>query len=119
MKIWVAELILICNDENKWESIFDFKLSNKEWEFNSKNNSYTYFKNWVSDRMPINMEIDRTWTGDLKVQQGFDRKLNCEELKELKNNMKTLMLKRLENEKNEYLSTYENKLKSIRGVMND
>lgn len=115
MKIWIADLILIYNDENKWEAIFDFELSDKEWEFNQRNNSYTYFKEWVSDSIPVKMEVDRTWSGNLKVKQGFDRELTEEELKELEKKMKVLLLKKLEIEKDNYLRTYENKVKSIRG----
>lgn len=112
MKIWIAELVLIY--ENKWEAVFCFESNDREYELNEKINSYTYGKGWVYDRVPVNMRIDKTWTGNLKVHQGFDRELSEEELREVESKMKILLLKELEEEKNEYLKTYENKIEALR-----
>lgn len=112
MKIWVAKLILTYY-KDEWETIFNFELSDREYELNERRDGYIYSKGWICDRIPVNIEIEKTWTG-LKVQQGFDRELNEEELREVKSEMKNLLLKDLEYEKDEYLKRYEDKVKVLR-----
>ena len=110
MKVWKAELILFLNDRDEYETKFLFELSDKDYKINEERKEYLYFKDWVGERIPMNMSIDRTYCGDLKAIQGFDRELSEIELKDLEIAMKKLLKKQLDFEKEKYLKEYNKKI---------
>lgn len=113
MKIWEAELILFYTFEEELKTKFTFELQEKEYEVNKNNNNeWFYFKDWVSDRIPMNMTIERYYD-NYKIIQGFDHELKKEELEQLEKDMRVLTRKQLDYDKELYLKKYEEKLKVI------
>ena len=111
MKIWKAELILICGENIKYEIDFYFELQEKEYKLNEKFNEWIHSKSWICSRIPMKMSIESEYS--LKVMQGFDRELNKEELKNLKEEMKKFMIAYLEQENEIILKRYNDKVKTI------
>jgi hypothetical protein len=101
MKIWKAKLILLYNDDNTYEIKFFFELQDKEFNLNEKFNEWTHYEDWVMNRIPLKMTIERY------------HELNEEELEQLEKDMRELMKKQLEYDKELYLKKYEEKLKAI------
>jgi hypothetical protein len=112
MKIWKAELNLFYNFDEELQTKFRFELQDKEYETNTKNNEWTYWENWTSERIPMEMTIEKYYD-NYKITQGFDHELNKEELKQLEIKMRELMKKQLNYDKEMYLKSYEKKLKAV------
>lgn len=116
MKIWKAELILFYTfEKEELQTEFIFELEEHNYKENEKFNEWIYFEDWVSDRIPVNMTIERFYD-NYKIVQGFDYELNKEELEQLEKDMRECMKKQLEYDKELYLKKYEEKLKVIQGV---
>lgn len=117
LKIWKAELILFCDDEDKWITRFEFKTNNKEYEINNKFDEWVYSEGWLMDRLPMNMNVEGlTYSTGFKVIQGFDKELSSIELTNLRNEMTALMKKQLNFEKEKYLKEWDNKLRAVCGI---
>jgi hypothetical protein len=112
MKIWKAKLILLYIDDNDYKTKFTFELQEKEYEVNEKFKEWTWYENWISERIPMNMTIERYYD-NYKITQGFDYELNKTELVQLENDMRELMKKQLNYDKELYLKKYKEKLKAI------
>lgn len=113
MKIWEAELILIYNMEDKWEARFSFESDGKEYKLNESTKEWTNWEGWIGSKIPINMTVDRTYSGELKIVQGFDRELNSNELFVLEQEMRKLMVLRLANERESIIDKYKNKINAV------
>ena len=113
MKIWEAELILFYSDESKWETRFSFETDDKNYKFNEKTNQWAYWEGWIGNQIPIAMTVDRTYCGELKVVQGFDRELNQEELFIVEQEMRKLLVKKLNQEREIMIKKYEDKINSV------
>lgn len=113
MKIWKAELILFYNDENKWEVKFVFEADDIEYEVNEKTKEWTHWKGWIGTQIPMNMTVDRTYCGELKIVQGFDRELDEKELFNLEQEMRKLLVKKLNQEREIMMKKYENKINTV------
>lgn len=112
MKILKAELVLF--NDKKYTMIFSFELQQQDYKVNEKFNEWTYFEDWISYKIPMNMTIERYYD-NYKIIQGFDHELNEEELKQLEKDMRILMEKQLNYDKEIFLKEYEKKLKVIQG----
>lgn len=113
MKIWEAELILFYNDESKWEAIFSFKTDDKDYKCNEKTKHWTHWEGWFGTQIPMNMKVDRTYCGELKIIQGFDRELSKKELFELEQEMRKLLAKKLNQEREIMIKKYEEKINAV------
>jgi len=113
MNILKAELVLLHDKEYKM--IFSLELQEQDYKVNKKFNEWTYFESWISYKIPMNMTIERYYD-NYKIIQGFDHKLSEEESKLLEKDMRTLMEKQLNYDKEQFLKEYEKKLEVIRGV---
>ena len=113
MKIWEASLILIYNLNDEWESIFSFKSDDKDYTANEDTKEWTSWKNWIGNKIPMNMTVDKTYNGELKIIQGFDRELNENELFTLEQEMRKLMVVKLNEERESILDKYKNKINAV------
>lgn len=113
MKIWKAELILNYNTEDKWQTKFYFELQKEDYKVSENFHEWTYFKNWVGYRIPMKMQIENCSYGGFKIIQGFDCELNNNELVQLEKNMRNIMRKQLDYEREKYIKQYEIKLKAV------
>lgn len=113
MKVWKARLSLVANDEMKWCTHFRFELQEKDYV---KINKYYVEKGreWSSIHIPINMEYSRFYDS-FKIEQGFERELNEDELKALEAEMKNKLIETLIMDKDYYISEYEQKMKAVKG----
>ena len=111
MKIWEAKLILFYNDNNEYETRFDFELKGDNYEVNGSFKEWTYSEGWICNRVPMEMIAESNHV--LKIIQGFDKELNEEELKSLKEEMKIFIQRRLNYEKEIFLQRYDDKVKAI------
>ena len=113
MKIWKASLVLFYNIDDEWESRFIFELQDKPFEINMYViDEWIYREGWSIASIPMNMNVEKTESG-YKVVQGFDHDLSKEELNKLKRTMEDKLKDYLNEEKEDYLKTYEDKMKAI------
>ena len=113
MKIWKATLVLFYNIDDEWESRFIFELQDKPFEINIYViDEWIYRDGWISTRIPMNMEVEQIVSG-YKVTQGFDHDLSKEELNKLKRIMEDKLKDYLNEEKEDYIKKYEDKIKAI------
>ena len=113
MKIYKAELILCYTEKEKYETIFSFELAKDEYKQNEKFREWVCHDGWLSRNIPMDLTIDRTLTGSLKVVQGFDYKLDDSEVLKLKERMKKFMKKQLILERENYLKNFEMKFRAL------
>lgn len=113
MKVWKTELILRYDDSGNWMTSFHFKLQDGEYKENKNFNEWTCFKDWVSNTIPMNISVRPNVYGGLKVVQGIDHSLTENELQVLESEMKRVLKEHLEAEKEIYLKTYLEKIKTI------
>ncbi|NFC86274.1 hypothetical protein EXN13_00880 [Clostridium botulinum] len=113
MKVWKAELHLIYDIDNKWQTYFHFKQQDVDYKENKKFNEWVYFKNWIGYRIPMDMQVKNSGYSGLKVVQGFDHKLTEDGLKILEIKMREVLKKYLGQEKDNYIKTYLEKMNSI------
>ena len=111
MKIWKAELVLMCKENNEYKVDFYFELQKEDYKVNEKFDEWIYSEGWICNRLPIKMIVESTYS--TRVIQGFDRELSEEELKGLKEDMKVLMQKQLDCEKEIFLQRYDDKIKAL------
>lgn len=116
MKIWKAELILFYSKDNMPDTRFTFEEQEKDYKINDLNTEYIHSEDWTCDRIPIKMTIEKDCFVVCKVVQGFDHQLDKNELGQLEKNMRSLLQKQLEYEKEIYLKKYEEKLKVVKGI---
>lgn len=116
MKIWKAELILFYNEYDKWETKFKFELDSKDYKINKKFDEWTYCKDWVMERIPMNMCVEINYSTGFKIIQGFNRELSEVELTNLRNEMTVLMKKQLNFEKENYLKKWDEKSRAVSGI---
>lgn len=107
MKIWRAVLVLSLNENDEYVTKFKFEQTDKEYEENKEN--WSWYEGWVGDIIPKKMTIGY-FQSYYKVEQGFNKKLTKEELDKLQKDMKTLMIKQIEYDKEKYLNNIEKKL---------
>ena len=112
MKIWKAELKLVCDDNNEYIVKFSFSQEEYEYRLNEKYNEWIYSRDFYCDRIPIEMKIEND-SYNLSIIQGFDHELNIEELKILKLEMKKFMIVYLHDENKIILKRYNDKHKAI------
>jgi hypothetical protein len=113
MKIWKAELRLICTPGGKWETSFNFELQCEDYKKIESKEEWAYFKNYVFIRIPINMVVEPSGYSGLQVIQGFDHDLTQRDLKILESKMRKRLKKYLMHQKKNYLETYMKKIESI------
>lgn len=113
MRIYIAELMIISDDNGDYEVTFSFEQSKREFKYNKETNEFTYFKDWVSDRIPKNMSIEPSMWGGYKVVQGFEENLNEEQLKKLEDGMRMLLMAKLEMEKEKAVNRFEEKIVTL------
>ncbi len=113
MKIWKAELHLIYSINDKWQTHFYFELQEEDYKENKKFNEWTYSKDWIGYKIPMNMQVENSGYSGLKVVQGFDHELAEDELKILEIEMRKVLRKYLAHEKENYIETYLEKMNSI------
>lgn len=113
MKIWKAKLVLFYIEDETYSVKFNFELQEQEYKINDKFKEWIHSKDWICDRVPMNITIERYYD-NYKIIQGFDHELNDEELKQLESDMRDLMKKQLNYDKEIYLKKFEDKLKAIR-----
>lgn len=113
MKIWQAELMLFYNDKSKWETIFSFETDDKDYKFNEKTKQWTHWECWIGTQIPMNMTVDRTYCGELKIVQGFNRELNEKELFELEQEMRKLLVNKLNQEREIMIKKYKDKVNAV------
>lgn len=111
-------MILFYTDEDKYSIRFFFDSDNKDYKINEKFNEWTYYKDWIMDRIPMNMKVENTSTGSIEVIQGFDHELTIEELTEVKNEMNKKIIEYLNFEKEIFLNKQEKKLKAANDYIN-
>lgn len=113
MKIWKAVLVLFYNMEDEWESKFYFEPQDKLFDINIYvPDEWIYREGWSIASIPMNMNVEKIESG-YKVVQGFDHDLSKEELNKLKRTMEDKLKDYLNEEKEDYLKTYEDKMKAI------
>lgn len=113
MKIWKAELILFYNDESKWETRFSFETDDNDYEINEKTKEWRHWKGWIGTQIPMNMKVSRTYCGEMKIVQGFDRELSEKELLELEQEMRKILVKKLNQEREVVIKKYEDKINAV------
>lgn len=113
MKIWQAELALRFNLDEQWETRFTFELQPGDFTINEKFNEWTYHKDWLVDRIPMDMIVERCGYEGFKIVQGFDYEVTEEELHKIETRMRKLMRKQLDFEKENYLKKYEKMLGAV------
>ena len=113
MKIWKAILVLFYNMADEWESKFYFEPQDKPFDINIYvPDEWIYREGWSIASIPMNMNVEKIESG-YKVVQGFDHDLSKEELNKLKRTMEDKLKDYLNEEKEDYLKTYEDKMKAI------
>lgn len=113
MKIWKATLVLFYNIDDKWESRFDFKLQDKPFDINIYvPDEWIYRNGWSIASIPMNMNVEKIESG-YRVTQGFDHDLSKEELNKLKRTMEERLCSYLNEEKEDYIKKYEDKIKAM------
>lgn len=115
MKVYKAQLIMFLSleKEDEYESKFTFELESKEYEKDEKHNRYYRGEGWVGYSIPIDMEVEPTSFGLYKVVQGFEKELSKEELNNLKKMMISRMAEQLNNDREDYLRRYNNKIQML------
>ena len=112
MKIWGARLNLTLNEQDEYVLFFNFEIQTGDYA-----KAYSCYrelgKTWSGKHIPINMEVSQHYSS-YKVIQGFERELNEIELQELKENMKSFLIQKINNDKDCYLSTYQNKINCLK-----
>ena len=116
MKIWKAELFIVHDTNRGWRSEFIFEKQEREYNANEKFNEWTYSKDWVTDRIPMDMKAEYN-CGALIVTKGFDHELNDVELDSLKFEMKNFMVDKVNRDKEEYLLAYQKKIDAIQSFV--
>ena len=110
--VWKAEMILFCDINNEWKNIFKFERQIENYTDNK--DEWVYSEGWVSTRISKTITIRSSYC-NIIAEVGFDRKLNEQELEDLKKQMKQEIIKYINNKKERYLKIVEEKLK----VMNE
>lgn len=113
MKIWVANLLLTTDDNGEYKTKFIFELQDKEYELTNGNIEWIYRNGYVIEIVPTKMRVGETYFGNPKVTQGFDHKLNSEELKELEYEMRKLLTRHLKEEKEKMNLIFDKKILSV------
>lgn len=114
IKIWKAKLVLYYTDEDTYKTKFFFDLMENEYKINEySKDEWTYFEDWVMDRIPMKM-IAEKYYDNYNIIQGFDHELNADELIRLEADMKTFMLKHLNYDKEKCLEQFDKKFKAIK-----
>lgn len=113
MKIWEAELILIYNMNDEWEAVFSFESDGRDYKANKDTREWTNWEGWIEHRIPMDIKIDRTYSGELKIVQGFDRELSSNVLSALEQEMRKVMAFNLNTEKLCMIDKYENKINAV------
>ena len=111
MMIWKAKMNLIYNVNNKWELIFDFERQNENYEDNG--NEWLYSEGWISTRIPKEISIRNSY-GNIISEVGFDKKLDETELETLKVMMKNRIIEYINQEKENYLRVFNDKINAIK-----
>lgn len=114
MKIYIAELMIISDDNNDYEVTFSFEESRRDFEFNETTNEFVYFKDWVADRVPRKMSIEPSMWGGFKIVQGFTKDLNDEELSRLEESMRALLIAKLDYEKRKKAEMFDKKIDTLK-----
>lgn len=113
MKIFVAELVMISEDED-YEVKFNFEENDKDFEFNENKNEFIHFDDWSDEKFPAKMSVKcSTFTG-LKVVQAFDRELDKEELQALEQDMRYALINKLETEKQKVVLEFDQKINKLK-----
>lgn len=111
MKIWKARLNLFYTLEDDYDIKFGFELQNEDYKINK--DEWIYSEGWISTRIPMIMTVENANYGAYKVEQGFDHELNNEELKQLESDMKVMLKKKLDLEKEKFLLEYNRKIELL------
>ena len=110
MKIWTANLYFGYDLDEKLSVRFRFQKEDREdYKINDNYKEWSTFENWVSYRVPMEIEIEERY-GEIIVTQGFDRELTEDEQKEVKENMIDHSIKYLENSQSRMNKIYNEKL---------
>lgn len=110
MKIWTANLYFGYDLDEKLSVRFRFQKEDREdYKINNKYKEWSTFENWVSYRVPMEIEIEERY-GEIVVTQGFDRALTEDEQKDVKENMIKDLIKHLKLAQKKMNEIYNNKL---------
>ena len=113
MKIWKATLVLFYNMADEWESKFYFEPQDKPFDINIYvPDEWIYRNGWSITSIPMNMEVEQIVSG-YRVTQGFDHDLSKEELNKLKRTMEERLCSYLNEEKEDYIKKYEDRMRAI------
>lgn len=113
MKIWKATLVLFYNIDDEWESRFYFEPQDKPFDINIYvPDEWIYREGWSIVSIPMNMNVEKIDSG-YEVVQGFDHDLSKEELNKLKRTMEERLGNYLNEEKEDYIKKYEDKMRAI------
>lgn len=116
MKIWIASLQVFLNFKtNKYETGFYFEEEEEDYIFDENLNEWVFVKRYLIKRIPKDMKLKDNNT----IIQGFDRKLNDEELKEVELNMRKMLEEKLREEFSRVYETYNKKLKAVIPSINE
>lgn len=110
MKVWEARLTLGSTGK-EWLVFFDFECDEKDYVLNQ----YYYCESkrgWAFNRIPVQMEIEGEY-GNLSVVQGFDHELTEEELSQLREAMKQVLIQKIERDREAYLKTCQQKIEIL------
>ncbi|MEG1310489.1 MAG: hypothetical protein RR942_06500 [Romboutsia sp.] len=116
MKIWEARLLLNINDEEEYYTYFSFELAGDKFKVNEKYTEWSYFEDFVMDRVPMNIRVEEHY-GTIATQ-GFDRELTEEEQKEVKGKMKEKMLVFLAVRQQQINKIYDEKIQTLLDMEN-
>lgn len=110
MKIWMAVLVLeFSEEENKYIIRFKCECDNMNYKENKQ------YKTWVNESftsiiIPMEMKVSHSNC----ITQGFDYEPTQEEQNKIELNMKKLIRKELEYNKEKFLKEHEKKMKAIK-----
>lgn len=101
MKLWKARLNLICMDCFTYDLNFNFELLEKDYEVHENYNEWIHHEPWIADRVPMEITITTSY-GNVSATQGFDYKLDKNELEKVKNNMKKAIKEKIDEDMEMY-----------------
>lgn len=113
MRIWKAMLILSYDNNDNLVVRFSFDLQEKEYRINEKFKEWVFSESWVSDRIPMEMKVEKTGYNGITVVQGFDNELSDIELILLETKMRKLMKEQLDYEMEIYKEDYLKKINVV------
>ena len=113
MKVWEARLTL-GSTGREWMCFFEFESDGKDYVLNQ--HYYCESKGgWAVNKIPVEMEFENNF-GTWSIVKGFDYELDSETLKALKEQMRQMLILKIEEDREKYLALCLQRLEALNQV---